>query len=374
MNSQKIKTENEKKNKLLELNYLISVFSISILLISNLCLYAQQEAKDSAWSPMTTGQMLLQHNVMEEETNVMDDYGKKLSRKALQLHKDLVELYISSGEYAEALAKCNMLLTYDWDIKEKIEIISKKGAAHEGLKQYDMALKSYLECRELAPGNPAYYLALARIYDITGMEGQAIVEYKKVIELSGDKFTAAGRLGRIYEQRGLYSKAIEHYKQALLVKSTPQLYEALARCYEMAGEWEMASMMLKQAMSSQPESPSVENVIRLAFLYSILGKYDDSLNHLIEADAREPKDEEIKAHISAIYFKKGDYEKARSVAQEYLEKNPASALTHFIIGFIYYFEGKKDKVANEMSAVLALNPTPMLKEYAEYIVEHLKRK
>ena len=328
---------------------------------------------DESWQKMTTAQMTIQSDSYEE-SNVMDDYGIKLSKKALMLHKDLADLFLSSGEYSSALAKYNMLLTYDWDNAQRAELISKKGACHEGLKQYDMALKSYIESCELAPKNSAYCIRLANIYDVTGMDGQAMIEYKKTLELGGEKYNASLALGKLYEHKGLFSRSIECYSQALLVKSSPEIYGALSRCYEASGQWELAGSMLKQEISGNPEAPAVDSVVHLAYLYSIQQKYDDALTALNAARERDPYNEEITAHLSAVYFKKGDYTKAKEVINEFLSKKPGSPLAHFIEGFINYFEGKKDKAANEMSMTLDLKPTPMLKEYAGYILAHIKQK
>jgi tetratricopeptide (TPR) repeat protein len=328
-------------------------------------------AASGDWQEATTAQMRLNADSYEE-SNLADDYGIKLSKDALALNRQLAEIYLSSGEFTSALSKYNMLISYDWNTADKAELIAKKGACHEGLKQYDMALKSYLESREMQPKNPAYAMNLACVYDETGMESQAMVEYRKVIELGGDRFTAALALGRIYEGMGLFSMAVEYYSQALMVKSSLQIYGALARCYEASSKWDLASSMLKQEMSGMPDAPPVESMVHLSYLYSIQGKYDDALKTLLEAKERDRPGEEITANLCAIYFKKGDYMKARETVNGYIAQNPSSPLAYFLDGFMDYFEGKKGSAAGKMTKALALNPTPMLGEYARQILSRAK--
>jgi len=322
------------------------------------------------WQGMTTAQMILQSESGYEPSGTE---GNKLPMKELLAIKEQAAIHLSSGEYASAVTKYNLLLAYDWDDSVKTELLMGIGYSYEGLKQYDMALKYFQESAEVQPKNSVCRLNLARIYDVTGMESQAMAEYKKVIEFGGDKFTASNALGRIYEQFGFYSKAIENYSQALLVKSSPQIYRALSRCYEASNRRDLASSMLIQAMSGNPDAPTIEDIVHLAYLYSIQQKYDDAVGYLLDARAREPENEEITAHLAAVYFKKGDIEKAKKTAAEYKKKNPGSALAHFISGFVKYFEGKHKEAAAEMKRTLELKPTPMLKEYAQLMLEHSKK-
>ncbi|MFN3966317.1 MAG: tetratricopeptide repeat protein [Endomicrobiia bacterium] len=295
----------------------------------------------------------------------------KLSKKQKNEHKELADIYFSSGSFSKALDEYNLLIKHKWPKKIHIDILSKKGLCHEALKQYDLAIESFQECIELEPKNWKHHLNIARVYEKTSLNSQAVIEYKKVIELNGDKFSAYYGIGRIYQSLGLNSQAIDNYKKALIIKSEPSLYRNLSKCYEIIRNWEIASEILKQAISIEP---TAEDYLHLALLYSYQNRYDDTIECLRIAGDKNPERLDIKFHLVAAYFKKEDYESAKNLLRVLEETNPDNPLVFFLSGFIHYFEGNIHESKEKILKSGELAKTPMLKEYSEIFLKTIEEK
>ena len=297
--------------------------------------------------------------------------SSKLTKKQKKEHIELAEIYFSSGVFSKALNEYNLLIKQKWPKKTYIDILSKKGLCHENLNQYDFAIETFQECIEIEPKNWKHHLNIARIYEKTSLNSQATIEYKKVIELNGDKFSAYYGLGRIYQSLGLNSQAIDNYKKALMIKSDASIYRRLSKCYETIRDWQLASEILKQAISIEPNP---EDYLHLALLYSLQNKYDDVIEWLRVAGDKNPERLDIKFHLVAAYFKKNDYESAKNLLKVLKETNPEEPLVYFLSGFIYYFEGNISSSKEEISKSCQLAKSPMLKEYSKTFLSRIEEK
>ncbi len=303
--------------------------------------------------------------------NIYPQTPVKLSKKQKIEHKEVADIYFSSGAFSDALDKYNILVKQKWPEKTYIEILTKKGLCHENLKQYDRAIESFQECIGLEPKNWKHHLNIARIYEKTSLNSQAVLEYKKVIELNGDKFSAYSGLGRIYQSLWLNSQAIEYYKKALIINSSASIYRNLSKCYEITRDWALASEILKQAISLEP---TTEDYVHLALLYSYQNKFDDTIEYLRIAGDRNPERLDIKLHLVGAYFKKGDYESAKNLLRVLKETNPNDSLVYFLSGFIHYFTGDINSSKEEISKSCQLAKSPMLKEYSENFLATIEEK
>ncbi|OGS19826.1 MAG: hypothetical protein A3J83_08100 [Elusimicrobia bacterium RIFOXYA2_FULL_40_6] len=294
----------------------------------------------------------------------------KRSEKELLEIKATADLYYSSGSCRAAIEQYLLLQDYDLPKEMKLSLLEKKGLAYSELNDYAKAIETFQECTQLNPNEWKYHFILAGIYEKTSINAFAIDEYKKVINLQGDKFHSFLELGKIYQAQGLNTQAIENYKQALLIKSTSELYRNLSRCYELLQDWEMSASMLKQALSLEPNP---EDNLRLAMLYYIQQKYTDSIYLLMKESSLHPEREDIKFHLLAAYFKKGDYEALQDLITKLKTEYPDDATVYFLSGFYFFLKNDKKTAYEELKKSDELANTPMLKEYSSYFVNYLEK-
>ncbi|MBU2614140.1 MAG: tetratricopeptide repeat protein [Elusimicrobia bacterium] len=294
-----------------------------------------------------------------------------LPEKRLREIKDTADLYYSSGNYQMVVDQCLSLQDYDLPNDIKLDLLEKKGLSYRALNDYASAIEAFQECIRLNSNEWKYHFSLASTYEKTSMNSFAIDEYKKVINLQGDKFHSYFELGKIYQEQGLNTQAIENYKQALLIKSTSALYRNLSKCYEIMHDWEMSASMLKQALSLEP---SPEDNLRLAMLYYVQAKYTESIYLLLKESALHPEREDIKLHLLAAYFKKGDYEAFQDLITKLKIEYPNDAMVYFLSGFFSFLKNDTKTAYTELKKSDELADTPMLKEYSSYFVSYLEKK
>ncbi|MDI6641116.1 MAG: tetratricopeptide repeat protein [Elusimicrobiota bacterium] len=298
--------------------------------------------------------------------------------KEIKAHEELAKMYFSSGNYTAAIQEFNLLLNKRLPKMTRIECLSKKGLALEIIGNYEGALEAFKECITREKKNPKHHLNLTRIYEKTKLNSQAIAEYKKVLKLVGDsvawrddKFCAYYGLGRIYHSQGLNSDAIYNFTQALMIKSTAELYRYLSACYEKLHNFELSASMLKQSLAFEQNT---DDYLHLAFLYTLNKKYSDAIDTLRVAVDKAPQRRDIKFHLSAAYFKNSDFASARNLLKVLSDISPNDPLAHFLTGFVHYFEKNYELAYRELLDAQRLATTPMIKDYSTFFVEHLKKK
>ena len=282
--------------------------------------------------------------------------------------KETGDMYFTSGNYPAAISQYKMLQDAELTRETWLDVLEKKGIACEAVGDLASAIEAFLGCIEFDGSKWRHHMNLARIYEKSAMNSSAIESYSKVVELKGDKFTACLALGRIYQAQGLNTQAIEYYRQALLIKSTSGLYRNLSKCYELLHDWGMASSMLKQALSLEYNA---EDNIRLGMLYYLQGKYVDSIYLLMKESEQYPDRKDIKLHLLAAYFKKGDYESFNDLVNQLKTEYPRDALVYFLSGFYAYMKNDTARAYEDLKKADEYADTPMLKEYSSYFADFL---
>lgn len=90
----------------------------------------------------------------------------------------------------------------------------KKGMLDEGIEELKKGIS-------VDPEEPDLYNALGRFYDTKNEPGNAVIYYKKAVELEPERFLAARRnLAVAYERKGMVKEAIEQYE--IIVKLEPE--------------------------------------------------------------------------------------------------------------------------------------------------------
>jgi predicted Zn-dependent protease len=96
---------------------------------------------------------------------------------------------------------------------------------------------------------------------------EAIPYLERVIEADPHMLTAQRSLGLAYLQTGQPSKAIVHLKEALPIDQDGSMHYQLARAYQVHGDRELSSAMLKQYQemqrAQQAENKTVENEVAI---------------------------------------------------------------------------------------------------------------
>jgi len=104
--------------------------------------------------------------------------------------------------------------------------------------------------------------------------------------------------------------------------------------------------------------------------YFILGDYDSAIKNFKIAAELKPYSEEPLMHLEMAYRKKGDFEKAKEIGNEYLkigeqklQINPNDAITLSRIAGVFASEGNKEKALQAVQKIMEIDPEDGLAIY-----------
>lgn len=268
------------------------------------------------------------------------------------------------------------------------DMYRSQGDFHEAIKNYQKAL-------ELAPNFYASFRNLGLSYFGAGKYDSAITVYDQFLE----KFTerelkrdAHSDLVDVYLATGQYRKALEHIDKALeLSKTNFRKSWAIAKrgyIHYLMNDFPTALRYFNQSITIFPDAIWAREWRGLVFLmqhnydqalseaekmktlidqYGLKG-YQCSYNNLLGKAAMEQglydeavmyfKDSMVldpaasRYPMAIAYFKKGDYQKAMELCQEFFKSNTNHALAHLLLGQIYQKQAKNDLARSEFQKFL----------------------
>jgi Flp pilus assembly protein TadD len=170
------------------------------------------------------------------------------------------------------------------------------------------------------PGNAEAHYQLGCWYLDRSRHEEAIKEFKKAIYIKPDYTEAYNGLGVCYDWQGDYAAASEAYRIALkLNPNLAYIYSNLGHSYTLQGMNGEAIESLKQAVALGSNSKQTHNNLGLA--YALSGQFDLAMKEF------EMTGNKALAHTLAakIYYRKGQFEKAKEQYEEALTLDPDSA-------------------------------------------------
>lgn len=214
-----------------------------------------------------------------------------------------LEIDDTLGEAHAALGTVKFLYDWDWpaaerEIKRAIELnpndeaahvvyayyLHSRGRADEGLVEMKRAYElNPLELRiNLGLGHMLAFAHAHRQYD------QAIEQFQKMIELGPGQWNLEAvywNLGAVYEKKGMYVEAIAEYQKSLNLSGDSDLATALEQNYKTSGFREAKRVMWQKNLQKMREAAKRGRVppLAFAFIYVDLGEKEQAFEWLEKA-------------------------------------------------------------------------------------------
>lgn len=157
---------------------------------------------------------------------------------------------------------------------------------------------------------------------------------EKFVAERTDVAAAYYELARIYNDEKNYDKATEYIKRAESITPGNKWYkEAHANVLAAQGEYLQAATMFGELAKSEPLDPGYP--LMAAEYYERAQKYDFALVFLDLALQRNGDDEDILMHKVQIYLTQGNADKAASIIQQLISKDPDNGKYYKLLGELY---------------------------------------
>ncbi|UCE07500.1 MAG: tetratricopeptide repeat protein, partial [bacterium] len=265
----------------------------------------------------------------------------------------LGDMYRAQGNYHEAIRHYKKAL----DIKPNFHASFRNlGLSYFGAGEYDSATATYNKFLDNVSDREwkrDVNSDLVEVYLATGQYNKALDQIEKVIELSRTNFRrswAIAKKGYIYYLKNNFPTALNQLNRSLTI-----FPDAI-----WSREWR-GLVFLKQHNYDQVLTEA-EKMKALIDRYGLKG-YQCSYNNLLGRAAMEQGlyDEAImyfkdsieldpascRYPLATAYFKKGEYQKAIDLCQEFFKYNENNALAHLLLAQVYEKQNNNDLAVTE---------------------------
>jgi cellulose synthase operon protein C len=311
------------------------------------------------------------------DTEAANQYFKQF----LELEPGNAQLWMERGDAMLAAGKRDIALEsyaqaeklLGGDPTRRLDVISRRGQAYEGMGRDDEAVAEYRRAIKLAPRG--YYLEVEltnRIIDIyrkkQGLPG-LLAQYEKEWSEGSRGHFEWSTLGKLYEETGAQDKAVNALKKAVARAPTElDTQRRLITLLENSGRDDEALAQYEAVVRAAPGDARFQ--LDLADRYQRRGKDQKALAVLAGLIARFPNDPGVLGAIADMYQRWGKEDLA--IAQyERLAKLEPDDPSHIVTLGEQYWQKKDTKRAMEVWKRLAASNKPAaIAKLGEVLNEH----
>jgi len=298
-----------------------------------------------------------------EEGRKMALEGLKLNPVNAGLYGALVDASVELGQYKEAVAYCDKMLSIRPDLRSYSrasylrQIYGDNQAAIDAMK---MALDAGI------PGNENTEwtrIHLADLYIYTGKINEAAALYQQSLSFRPDYAHAEIGLARVDKLNKNYPSAIVHAKKAITQMSEATFVSFLGELYELNGEQDKADKVFSDViklMNEAQDKPLVDNINHngsreFAMAYMDAKQYDKALKYAkIDYDMR-PDNIDVNDLMAWINYLKGDYKSALVYSDKAFSTKIKSADMLYKASLINSKAGNSEKAEQLKKDALAIS-------------------
>jgi tetratricopeptide (TPR) repeat protein len=206
---------------------------------------------------------------------------------------------------------------------------------------------------------------LGKLYENTGDLKHAEMHYTIALDQRPGYAYAIAGLGNIAEANKDYNKAIQLYEQADSLLLDYTFKEKLASLYERIGEEKKAKALMKaviKGLSEHAEMGEKEDDIghyadrELAYAYILEKDYDKALKHALAEYRRRPANIDVNETVAWAYYNRNEYTKALQFIELALKTNCKNPTLLTRAGLIFSKNGQLDRAKTLLQEALMKNP------------------
>ncbi len=201
----------------------------------------------------------------------------------------------------------------------------------EHIEDHRRAIDHYEKANELAPGSESTLVALARLYELTGLHDRAAARLEAAARLARNPGTRTGRLaraGELYLARGDDPAAAAHAERLLgealaLSPGYPPAARALAERHLARGDRAAAAALLAGAVAHAADDDERADLLLAAGeVEEALGDHDQALAHYRRAVDADPTRRDAQVRLGELLYARGVHHEAWPILERVCEDEP----------------------------------------------------
>lgn len=184
-----------------------------------------------------------------------------------------------------------------------------------------------------------------------GKYTEAIVEFKKALELEPDHYDAHYHLGIVYYAKGMIDESLTELKKAIDINpDEPKAHYNIAFAYvakvnvaEALAEYQKAI----ELFAARKDKKEAEGYLYMAVAYSLIEKNEEAFVACKKALEINPDLEDAHYFLGVCYYKKNMVDEAIASFKKVVKLNPNSEKAHNLLFTIYDKIGKVEEAIEE---------------------------
>ena len=196
-----------------------------------------------------------------------------------------------------------------------------RGRTYLALQDNDNAKSDFDKAVKLSPDDPDLYIQIYEALSDAGLQSDGERYLKSAMELN--KKLSSFQKGHLYFCMGDYERAKQELENAVKTEKDPQATLYLGRTYEATGDMTYAASLYRTYLEDDPGNAQVMNQLGLCLM--ALGDYGaalDAFNKGIET-GDPAMDQSLRFNQIAAYEYMGDFNRAKTLMQDYLQDYPS---------------------------------------------------
>jgi tetratricopeptide (TPR) repeat protein len=263
---------------------------------------------------------------------------------------ELVKLY-ESGRYQEALHRCDELSVGFAPVSTVWQV---KGAIHDKLGEFDIALSAKEQALALAPSDTRSMNNLANSYHRFERFEDARILYEKAISGDPTFVEAYSGLGSTLNDLRSFSDAKEILTKAVsLNPAHVHALRNLGNTYKGLGQLELAIEMYRRCTAL--DSGFVSAFINLTAVLFDLGRFSEAVEAGRKAVSLAPDSSDALSNLGNALHEVGLLEEAEQVLRRSIEINGRFAAARYNLANVLFEKGSCDEAVTSYSAAISLS-------------------
>jgi tetratricopeptide (TPR) repeat protein len=302
----------------------------------------------------------------EYVTKAIEHYREalKLDPSASMILNELTDLYVQSGHVQDAIAQAEDLLKANPNNLEArrtlgriyTRAISNAQGGNVNQSMVGNAIDEYKKIVEADPKDADSWVMLGRLYSVSTDTVKAEEAFNEALKADPNNEDAQTMLAMLYADHGDIQRAIEKLKAVSGKSPNERTLAALADVYERANDFKSAAEALKRAVAIAPDDDHLQSDLAFDLLRS--NQLDEALPLYQGFAEDDPRDPQNQLRIAQIYRAKHDLVKAREALNKAKQLDPNNVDVAVEDVTLLDAEGKSGEAISRLKALLDRSVRP----------------
>jgi len=239
------------------------------------------------------------------------------------------------------------------------------GNAYTSKGDYEKAAQMYEEALKRDVNNAVFHANFGWMWSKRGLHDKAVECYREAIRRDPSNSYYYNRLGNACNASRKVGEAINAYSHAIALNPLDAVfYSNLADTYREQGSYEMAIGTYTKALELAPSDETAAGYYYEAGrIYTKLARWEDAIQAYEQAVKRNGTNSRYAVELIGAHRESGReirpdvYERAVSVCQNAIVRNPNEAIHHYRLGMIFFRTAEYERALYEYDKAVQLDPS-----------------